>query len=48
MEHTLCHFEVKTDTDNTGYIAGYGSTCGNINSYKDIFAHGAFAASLSG
>jgi hypothetical protein len=47
MQHIICAFEIKSDTDNTGIITGYGSVFGNIDSYGDIVAKGAFKKTIS-
>lgn len=39
-------FEVKS-VEDTGIFTGYGSVFGNVDSYKEIVAPGAFAESLS-
>jgi HK97 family phage prohead protease len=46
MEYFYAPFECKADNSNDGTIRGYGSTFGNIDSYGDTVAKGAFAASL--
>ena len=40
-------FEVK-EIDEKGIFTGYGSVFGNVDSYKEIVAPGAFAESLAG
>jgi uncharacterized protein len=48
MDHLYALFEVKSDpNDDTGLIRGYGSCFGNVDSYGDTVAKGAFAASIS-
>jgi uncharacterized protein len=47
MQHIICPFEIKSDTGNDGYITGYGSVFGNIDSYGDIVAKGAFKKSIN-
>lgn len=48
MDHTFCPFEVKADpSDDTGIIRGYGSCFGNVDSYGDTVAKGAFAKTIS-
>jgi phage head maturation protease len=48
MQHFICSFEIKSQPDdNTGIITGYGSVFGNIDSYGDIVARGAFAKSIA-
>jgi hypothetical protein len=42
MQHFLCPFEIRSDNSNDGTITGYGSTFGNIDSYGDTVAPGAF------
>jgi uncharacterized protein len=40
-------FEIKSDNSNDGTFFGYGSTFGNVDSYGDIVAPGAFADSIA-
>src|SRR5947209_9875190 len=47
MDRILCPFEVKASESNDGYITGYGSIFGNVDSYGDIVAKGAFAKSIA-
>ena len=47
MEHILCSFEVKLDNgEEDGTITGYGSVFGNIDSYGDTVAPGAFRKTI--
>jgi HK97 family phage prohead protease len=46
MEYLTCHFESKASGDD-GYITGYGSIFGNVDSYGDIVAPGAFKKSIN-
>ena len=39
MEYLTCPFEVKAGSED-GYITGYGSVFGNVDSYGDIAAKG--------
>src|SRR5216684_8926891 len=47
MDYLTCPFEVKADTDNTGIITGYGSVFGNVDSYGDTVARGAFKKTIA-
>jgi uncharacterized protein len=47
MDHFICPFEIKADSGNTGIITGYGSVFGNIDSYGDIVAKGAFKKTIA-
>jgi uncharacterized protein len=47
MEFLTCHFEFKSDNTSDGYITGYGSIFGNIDSYGDVVAKGAFRKSIA-
>lgn len=47
MEFLTCLFEIKSDNSNDGYITGYGSIFGNVDSYGDIVAKGAFKKSIN-
>jgi len=47
MDHITCPFEIKSDNSNDGVITGYGSVFGNVDSYGDIVARGAFAKSIA-
>jgi uncharacterized protein len=48
MDRIICAFEVKSQPDdNTGIITGYGSIFGNIDSYGDTVAKGAFRKTIS-
>jgi uncharacterized protein len=47
MEFLTCHFEFKSDNTSDGYITGYGSVFGNIDSYGDVVAKGAFRKSIA-
>ena len=44
MDHLFCPFEVKVDSsgEEDGTFVGYGSTFGNVDSYGDTVAKGAF------
>jgi phage head maturation protease len=47
MQHIICPFEVKNDPGTTdGIVAGYGSIFGNIDSYGDVVAPGAFKKTI--
>jgi uncharacterized protein len=46
MEYLIRPFEVKADASDTGIITGYGSIFGNVDSYGDRVAKGAFAKSI--
>jgi HK97 family phage prohead protease len=45
MDRIICEF--KSDTGNDGCISGYGSVFGNIDSYGDIVARGAFKKTIA-
>jgi uncharacterized protein len=47
MEYFTCPFEVKADASDTGIIFGYGSVFGNVDSYGDTVAPGAFAKTIN-
>ncbi len=47
MDRTFCPFEVKADGGDTGIIRGYGSCFGNIDTYGDTVAPGAFAKTIA-
>jgi uncharacterized protein len=47
MEFLTCHFEFKSDNTSDGNITGYGSIFGNVDSYGDIVAKGAFRKSIA-
>jgi uncharacterized protein len=47
MDYITCPFEVKAGSNsNDGYITGYGSIFGNVDSYGDIVAKGAFKKTI--
>jgi phage head maturation protease len=47
MDHFICPFEVKAgSTEDDGCITGYGSVFGNVDSYGDIVAKGAFKKTI--
>jgi uncharacterized protein len=47
MQQIICPFEVKNDPRTTDQIiVGYGSIFGNVDSYGDIVAKGAFKKTL--
>jgi len=47
MDYITCPFEVKAGSNsNDGYITGYGSIFGNVDSYGDIVAKGAFKKAI--
>ena len=43
-----CKFDSVDDTDGKMTFSGYGSVFGNVDSYGDVVAPGAFRASLAG
>lgn len=45
LKHLTRPFEVKEISDD-GHFTGYGSIFGNIDSYRDVVQHGAFANDL--
>jgi HK97 family phage prohead protease len=49
MEYLACpfFFEIKNQRDDDGTIQGYGSVFGNIDSYGDTVAKGAFSKTIS-
>jgi HK97 family phage prohead protease len=49
MQRTYCPFEFKIDQrgDDTGTIRGYGSTFGNVDTYGDTVAKGAFKKTIA-
>jgi uncharacterized protein len=47
MDDITCLFEIKSDNSNDGVITGYGSVFGNVDSYGDTVAPGAFRKSIS-
>jgi HK97 family phage prohead protease len=49
MNRIICPFEVKIDQDGDedGTINGYGSTFGNVDSYGDTVAKGAFNKTIT-
>jgi uncharacterized protein len=49
MDHMFCPFEVKMDGDgdDDGTIRGYGSTFGNVDTYGDTVAKGAFKKTIA-
>jgi phage head maturation protease len=47
MDFITCHFEIKSDNNNDGYITGYGSVFGNVDSYGDVVAKGAFKKTIA-
>jgi uncharacterized protein len=46
MDYLTCHFEIKSGTTD-GIIVGYGSNFGNVDSYGDVVAKGAFRKSIA-
>lgn len=46
MDHFICGFEIKSEPDNTRTFVGYGAAFGNIDSYGDSIAKGAFKDTL--
>ena len=47
MDYLTCHFEVKANGEEDGTIFGYGSVFGNVDSYGDTVAPGAFKQTIS-
>jgi uncharacterized protein len=47
LEHIFCPFEIKNQRDDDGTIGGYGSTFGNVDSYGDTVAKGAFKKTIA-
>ncbi len=48
MNQIYCPFEFKADpNDNTGTFIGYGSTFGNVDTYGDTVAKGAFKKTIA-
>ncbi|WP_236697151.1 HK97 family phage prohead protease [Sphingomonas sp. Leaf257] len=42
-----CKFDSVSDTDGKMVFSGYGAVFGNVDSYGDVIAPGAFAKSLT-
>jgi HK97 family phage prohead protease len=42
MQHFICQFEIKASADSTRTFSGYGAVTGDIDSYGDVIAKGAF------
>ena len=47
MERYDSSFEIKSFDSDSGFFTGYGSVAGNIDSYGDVVAKGAFADTLA-
>jgi uncharacterized protein len=47
MQYFLCPFEVKASADSTRTFSGYGAVTGNIDSYGDVIAKGAFKDTIA-
>jgi Escherichia/Staphylococcus phage prohead protease len=47
MDRIYCPCEFKSDGDEDGTIQGYGSVFGNVDSYGDTVAKGAFAKTIA-
>jgi HK97 family phage prohead protease len=47
LDHIFCPFEVKMDGDDDGTIRGYGSVFGNVDTYGDTVAKGAFTKTIA-
>jgi HK97 family phage prohead protease len=47
MDRTFCLFEIKNQRDEDGSFSGYGSTFGNVDSYGDTIAPGAFKKTIA-
>jgi hypothetical protein len=49
MDRIICPFEVKLNQrgDDEGIFSGYGSTFGNVDSYGDTIAPGAFKKTIA-
>lgn len=47
MKHLFSPFEVKVVSEDDGTFTGYGSTFGNVDSYGDTVAKGAFTKAIA-
>jgi hypothetical protein len=47
MDFIFAPFEVKATGDDDGTFSGYGSTFGNVDSYGDTVAPGAFRKTIA-
>ena len=47
MDRTFCLFEIKNQRDDDGTFSGYGSVFGNVDSYGDTVAKGAFKKTIA-
>lgn len=47
MDRLSCGFEYKFANPDNGTFSGYGAVFGNVDSYGDVIAPGAFATSLA-
>jgi uncharacterized protein len=47
MEYFYAPFEIKASADSTRTFSGYGAVTGNIDSYKDVIAKGAFKDTIA-
>jgi HK97 family phage prohead protease len=47
MDYITCAFEVKASSGDDGTIFGYGSIFGNVDSYGDTVAKGAFKKTIA-
>jgi HK97 family phage prohead protease len=47
MDRIYCPFEIKNQRDDDGTFSGYGSTFGNVDSYGDTVAKGAFKKTIA-
>jgi uncharacterized protein len=47
MEYFYAPFEIKASADSTRTFSGYGAVTGNVDSYGDVIAKGAFKDTIS-
>jgi HK97 family phage prohead protease len=47
LEHIFCPLEIKNQRDEDGTFSGYGSTFGNVDSFGDTVAKGAFKKTIA-
>ncbi len=45
MDRIICEFKSATGSD--GFISGYGAAFGNVDSYGDVIAPGAFRKTIA-
>jgi len=47
MDHIFCPFEIKLNQQEEGTISGNGSTFGNVDTYGDTVAKGAYKKTIA-